>query len=210
MRKVFFSTALLGLNRKSRFMSDDFDLEGKEYSFPITYLVNSAVEKDDEVEVVTIVEHSSNANGKSNQAEDNYKILQQEIQQIADEKGAKLNFTVVDTNSKFDSINVNRLFKKLALMIQENDTLYIDITFGMKPYTMSMFNALCYAVKASENVSVDAVIYSLHYNGDKAKQEDGVSYLYDVSGMFYMNSLISNISGDKQSMDRALNMLISD
>lgn len=207
MRKVFISVALLGELKPTTYVSEDYCVEGKNFNFPITYLIDDAVEHGDEVEVITVVEQSE---GDKHLAKDNYAVLQEEVKQVVADRNVKLNFTEVATYSKFDSLTFNHFFKDIALLVKSQDIIYMDITFGMKPYNLSMFIAVSYAAQVAEQVLIENVIYAMKYNGTDVAKDVNTSKLYDLTGLFYLNRFANNAIGNKESMDKMLTMLISD
>lgn len=223
MRKVFLSVMLLGKidhNDPTYYKSEDFSLSDKNYNFPLTYIIedNVSEQEKDEIVIVTAVQHSKD--GKVNNAETNYPLYQQEVSAILDSKQAKYKFIEIPLTDEFDALTFNRFFKQVAELIEDNDQLYADITFGMKPYSMSMFIAIAYAAKAARNVDVDTIIYAQKFSGrgipgkrtpEQIASDPVISKIYDLTGLFYLNSMASNaVPGQKHGLDQLLSFIIDE
>ena len=208
MRKVFLSMMLLQPAKETKYLSDDFDLGEEKYLFPLTYMVANNLEENDEVLLVTGVEAG---NGSVHTSVDNYNKFKAEVNEIAAAKHAKIKFVELDTKKDFDGVTFNTFFKNVAEQIQEGDTLFADITFGMKPYSFSMFIALAYVVKACKNVNLDTMIYAQKYTGSKMAKDTNESMIYDLTGLFYLNQIAKQAeNGDRTALDSVLNFIIKE
>ena len=141
-----------------------------------------------------------------------------EVEKIFQERNVNFKFEEIPLTTEFDSLTFNRFFKQVAVLINDNDQLFVDVTFGMKPYSISLFVAVAYAEKAARNVDVDTVIYAQKYSGfsraktaeEKAK-DPSKSRIYDITGLFYLNAIAGNAKpGQKHKLDKALDLLIND
>ena len=202
MRKVFLWSIILGRYEQTKYISDDFDLPVKDYGFSMSYCLDMNVEQGDSVIVITAITEGS-------LAQENYRNFTAEAQAILMEKQAKYEFITVTQTERFEGHTINSFFKDIAELIQDEDKIYADITFGIKPYTFSMFIAMAYAVRAAKNVSVETVIYALKYSGKNEKEQN--SKICDLTSLFYLNEIAGQMrSGDKPAADRMLNFLISE
>lgn len=219
MRKVFLSVMLLApLNRQdpTYYTSDDFDLGDVHYDFPLSYIFAQNIEADDKICFITAVEQSEQ--GKTNNAMVNYQLFVEEIKSIAADKQIELDFIEIPLTKDFDSLTFNKFFKQVADLIHDDDQLFSDITFGMKPYSFSMFIALAYAAKAAKNVDVDTVIYSQKYTGfsrnktpEELKTNPSKARIYDLTGLFYLNAIAGSAKpGQKENLDKVLGLIIND
>ena len=219
MRKVFLSTMLLSEMKPedpTYYTSDDFILSENRYDFPLTYVIDNKVEPNDEVVIITAVQQDSN--GRINNATVNYKKYKQEVEKILLERNTGFNSEEIPLTEEFNSLTFNKFFKQVSQLIDDNDQLFVDVTFGMKPYSISMFVAVAYAEKAARNVDVDTIIYAQKYSGfsraktaeEKAK-DPSKSRIYDITGLFYLNAIAGNARpGQKNKLDKALGLLIND
>lgn len=219
MRKVFLSTMLLAPLRPedpTYYTSDDFELSENRYDFPMTYLIDDKVKANDEIVIITAIQQDSGNN--VNNATVNYKKYKAEVEKILQERNVNFKFEEIMLTENFDSLTFNKFFKQVAVLINDNDQLFVDVTFGMKPYCISLFVAVAYAEKAARNVDVDTVIYAQKYSGfsraktaeEKAK-DPSKSRIYDITGLFYLNAIAGNAKpGQKHKLDKALDLLIND
>lgn len=206
MRKVFLSNIVLVSLVPTKYFSDDLNLNGKNYKFPLSYLINSEVKAKDEVVIITGVEKS--INGK-NRAEEYYALYKNEIEEILKERDVNIKFIEIWQKNKFDSLTFNEFFKEIADNIHDDDILYADITFGMKPYTISLFVALSYITKAAVNVDLDTIIYAGRYNGTDEIKDINCSQIYDLTGLFYLNALSGRaVQGQREELDNLLKFII--
>lgn len=203
MRKVFLSTSLISkmdLEKPTKYISDDFDLGEKEYNFPLSYLIANNVQEGDEVVVITAVTQTENPM-------ENYALYKQEVLDIVKNRQINIEFIEIKQEKDFDSLTFSHFFKEVADLIKDNDLLFVDISFGMKCYSISMFIALAYATKAGTNIDIDTLIYAQRFSGNK---DDGfISKIYDLTGLFSLNTLASNAKpGQKQGLDDLLDFII--
>ena len=208
MRKVFMSIMLLGEFRPTKYISEDFVLKDANYDFPLSYLINNEVEEGDTVEIITAVEHGE---GNTQTAADNYAVYVQEVKDILADRKIDLHFTEVETSKDFEDKTFTKFFKRIANLLQEEDEIYADFTFGMKAYSLSMFIALAYAVKAAVNIELRCLLYAQKYTGTDAADTKETSELCDITSLFYLDAIAGNAkSGQKQALDEVMDMIIKE
>lgn len=208
MRKVFMSIMLLGEFRPTKYISEDFVLKDANYDFPLSYLINNEVEEGDTVEIITAVEHGE---GDTQTAVDNYAVYVQELKDILADRKIDLHFTEVESSKDFEDKTFTKFFKRIANLLQEEDEIYADFTFGMKAYSLSMFIALAYAVKAAVNIELRCLLYAQKYTGTDAADTKETSELCDITSLFYLDAIAGNAkSGQKQALDEVMDMIIKE
>ncbi|MDO4922195.1 MAG: TM1812 family CRISPR-associated protein [Phascolarctobacterium sp.] len=208
MRKVFVSVMLLGKLNPTDYVSEDFELSTQHFDFPLSYIINNEVQEGDEVEIITAVEHGS---GSVQQASDNYAKFHEEVNTLLSQRQAKVHFEEIAINKEFEAETFTKFFKEITLLVRDNDLIYTDVTFGMKVYTLSMFIALAYAVKAAVGAEMRCVLYSQKYTGTDAALDKNTSKLCDVTSLFYLNAIAGNAkSGQKQDLDKLFDIIISE
>lgn len=205
MRKIFLSTSLIQeINRDNptQYVSDDFKLAEAKYLFPVSYIIDNQLEDNDKIVVITGVVQTK-------RPKENYELYKQEIRQLVAKKAihVDLEFIEIKQAVDFDSLTFNKFFKDIITLIQDDDLIFTDITFGMKCYSLSMFIALAYVTKAGKNINVDTIIYAQKYTGKK--NEENISKIYDITGLFSLNTLASNAqAGQKEDLDSLLDFII--
>lgn len=206
MRKVFMSIMLLGDIKQTNYISDDFVLSEEHFDFPLSYLIANEVQAGDEVEIITAVEHGE---GDAQTAVDNYACYVEEVKAILANCSVTPHFTEVVTSKKFEDKTFTKFFKKIAALLHEGDEVYADFTFGMKAYSLSMFIALAYVVKAAENIDLRCLLYAQKYTGTDAAATKNTSELCDITSLFYLDSIAGNArSGQREAMDEVMNLII--
>ena len=204
MRKVFLSNIILSRLSATRYQSDDFALPNKDYEFMLSYFVDMNIEPGDNVAIITCYtdEETSVAN---------YKKFKEEVETILNAKKANGEFIAVKQNVDFDSLTFSAFFKNIAKLFKDEDIIYMDLTYGMKPYSIGLFIAASYAVKSAVNARVESVVYAQKYKGQGDAEATSISKIYDITSLFYLNEIAGNLhAGEKGSADKMLDLLISD
>lgn len=209
MRKVFMSSMLLGKIEPTKYISEDFVInEESAYDFPLSYLIENEVVDGDTVEIITAVEHGE---GDARNSVINYALYVKEVNKILQNRNIELHFTEVETNKKFEDKTFTKFFKRIAGLLQEDDEVYADFTFGMKAYSLSMFIALAYVVKAAENINLRCLLYSQKFTGTDNAENKKTSELCDITSLFYLDAIAGNAkSGQKQALDEVMDMIIKE
>lgn len=209
MRKVFMSSMLLGKIEPTKYISEDFVInEESAYDFPLSYLIENEVVDGDTVEIITAVEHGE---GDAKNSVTNYALYVKEVNRILQNRNIELHFTEVETNKKFEDKTFTKFFKRIAGLLQEEDEVYADFTFGMKAYSLSMFIALAYVVKAAENINLRCLLYSQKFTGTDNAENKKTSELCDITSLFYLDAIAGNAkSGQKQALDEVMDMIIKE
>lgn len=206
MRKVFLNIMILSPIVHTIYTSTDFNLVDEKYELPTSYIIDNSVENGDEILVVTCIEKTATGTGT---AEKNYKLFVNEVESIAQKHNLKVNYEIIPMYSNFDRTTFNYFFKDIALMLHDGDELYFDLTFGMKPYNISMFIAVAYAVKACKNANVACAFYSQKFNGSRGPQGVSESKIYDLTGLMFLADFAANVQpGDKELADIMLKAMM--
>lgn len=206
MRKVFLSIMILSKIRKTEYISDSFHLSDVSYQLPMSYVMDETVNEGEEITVITCVE--KNINGETI-AEKNYEFFKAEVESIAEKHALKVNYDIIPMSSEFGEQTFNYFFKTIAKKLKDGDELYLDLTFGMKPYNISMFIAAAYAVKACTDASIACAFYSQKFTGSREAKEVEISKIYDLTGLIYLTDFAGKVQpGDKELADSMLDMMM--
>ena len=149
--------------------------------FPTMLMIDSSVEKGEEIEIVVIKTKHKNT-------EKNYKAFLSELDEINQEKGFKYKITEIQTSLSETPKKQYKLLEKIVENLSEGDEVYSDITYGAKPTPIVIMMAMNYAYEYLKNTDVRAMIYG-SYN-----HETEETSAYDVSSLFYMNSLMNKVA----------------
>lgn len=212
MRKVFISSVMIQTIKPEDaavFQSRDFDLGDEQHFAPISYLMDMNIEEGDDVLVITGVTDNE-------LPRKNYALLKADMEKILEKHHAKAEFVVADEpdatkeRDKMDALTFSKFFKDIADCLKDGDKIYADMTFGMKCYTIGMFIAMMYAVKACHDVDVEQMVYAQRYSGKKDDPASKpTSDIIDISSLFYISTIVSNAKpGEKKGMDEFLKFMI--
>ncbi len=208
MRKVFISNVIMGDIKPIPYHSREFDLEGKElkYPVPICYLLDANVEAGDEVLIITGLTQTE-------MLLKNYEIIKEKMEEILAEHQAKGTFITVDEpdaeeeREKQDSLTFSEFLKKVSDEIQDGDRLYVDMTYGLRIYTLATFIAINYVQKACRDVRIEAMVYGQAFRGQS--KAPSVVDIVDVTALANINALVSDAKpGQKKELDKFLSFLI--
>lgn len=213
MRKVFISSIIINKidrERPTPYSSRDFDLGNQIHLSPIAYLLDANIDPGDEVAIISGITPSP-------VPRNNYQLIRKDLEDILDSHGVTAEFIEIDepdTKASYDimdSLTFGRFFKEVSANLKDGDRIYADMTFGMKCYTLGIFIAMEYAVKACSDVDVERMIYANYYNGQDTPEgiQPFSSEIVDISSLFYISSIVNNAQpGQKKSMDHFLKFII--
>ena len=222
MRKVFLSSIILSKvpEGAEKYYSEEIEMSKEPKKFFMSHIIDANVQEGDEVVIITNIPGKLKGNkdnvalveARNKLAEENYQAFREEATDILMAHKIKVEETTFVAgvgDYEFSNLACHRFFKFVAQNLKEDDILYVDITFGMKPYTFSMFIAAAYAVNAAENIKVGLVAYAERYNGTDPDMNN-TSIGYDLTSLFYLNEIAANVGkGNKASTDKVLDVLIS-
>lgn len=115
------------------------------------------------------------------------KVLQDELQSIQAEIGFKYEMEILDT-PRCEVIESHLdLFKRLVDSTADGDRVYADITFGTKPIPMIMLMFMSFAYRCRQNTEIEHIVYGAF------NHEENNAALYDVTALFYMNSVVNQL-----------------
>ncbi len=153
-----------------------------ETRFPTMLMIDSSVEKDEKIEIVVVKTEHENT-------EKNYKAFLSELDEIKQKKGFEYKIIDIKTTLSETPEKQYELLEKIVENLSDGDEVYSDITYGAKPTPIVIMMAMNYAYEYLKNTDVKAMIYG-SYN-----HATGKTTAYNVSSLFYMNSLMNKVSG---------------
>ena len=151
-------------------------------SFPILIPMANAAEAGETVRLTTILlpEHPN--------TKVNYARFQEELNEIAANKGFHVELNEIPLAYSETAGDHMKLFEKLMDALNDDELLYVCLTYGSKPIPMVMQTALNFAYRLKKNTSVEAVVYG------QMNFASGQMVLYEVSPLFYLNSVVNTVS----------------
>ncbi len=205
MRKVFISNVIMNQITDIPYQSRDFDLKDKAFPVPVCYLLDANIEPGDEVLIITGLTQTE-------KLLKNYEIIKGKMEEILSEHQAKGTFLTVDEpdaedREKQDSLTFSGFLKQISDAIQDGDRLYVDMSYGLRIYTLATFIAMNYVLKACRDVRLEAMVYGQAYRGQN--NAPSVVDIVDVTALAHINALVSDAKpGQKKELDKFLSFLI--
>lgn len=206
MRKVFISNVIMGKLDDIPYQSRDFDLGGKAFPVPICYLLDANIEPGDEVLIITGLTQTELLLR-------NYEVIKGKMEEILAAHQAKGTFVTVDEpdaeaeREKQDSLTFSGFLKQVSDAIRDGDRLYVDMSYGLRIYTLATFIAINYALKACRDVRIETMVYGQAYRGRSNKPS--VADIVDITALANINALLSDAKpGQKKELDKFLSFLI--
>ncbi len=164
-------------------LDNDFETQ-----FPIIVPMFNSAEKDEEICVTAILTDHEHARV-------NLETFKSSLETLSREKGFRYTLETVNAEYSESSDKHMKLFEDLISSFKTGDRITADVTYGNKPTPMVILMALNYAYQFCENTVVDMVVYG---EKDFSKpREDTSGFIYDVSSLFYMNSIMTRMSSSK-------------
>ena len=175
--------------------------------FPINALMANQLQKNDELTVI-ILKFNDDINPTSeNNFQANYQIFQNEMNKINETIGAKIEYKIIET----DFVETNDVFAERFLnifnILEQDCTIYTDITFGPKTATLLIMNLLSFAENFYD-ADIEAIIYgktSFIATGVQTETTAKGGKVLDVSSLYFLNNFTDAIHA--QSPQDAIQVL---
>ena len=196
--KIVFSTIPMQVVDPVFYKSTEnkvIEYEG-EVRFPINGLLAKTLKKDDEVKVVRIITDGTTS-------DENAKLQKEELDKINEKIGAKITYTEVRESFKETSDIVQSRFRQIVGTFEDDCEIYADMTYGPKTLTPVLFYALGFAEKFFD-ADIKNIVYGKAVFDKEKKAIPGASELFDVTSLYYLNSLtnVMNAPDGKTALAR--------
>lgn len=149
----------------------------KEHSFPIIPVINGYADNGEEIMLITIITENNNA-------KTNYVTMKNAVDELAQEKNLKIRYVEISTP---DDSNVEvqlGLFANLIDLINDNDTLYCDISYGTKVMNQLLTTGINYCYKVRRDLMIGCMAYGeMDHLTKKMK-------IYDITSLIYLDGII--------------------
>ena len=175
--------------------------------FPINALIANQLQENDQLTVIILKfnDDMNPTNEKNFQA--NYQIFQNEMNKINETIGAKIEYKIIET----DFVETNDVFAERFLnifnILEQDCTIYTDITFGPKTATLLIMNLLSFAENFYD-ADIEAIIYgktSFIATGVQTETAARGGKVLDVSSLYFLNNFTDAIHA--QSPQDAIQVL---
>lgn len=149
----------------------------KEHSFSIIPVINGYADNGEEIMLITIITENNNA-------KTNYVTMKNAVDELAQEKNLKIRYVEISTP---DDSNVEvqlGLFANLIDLINDNDTLYCDISYGTKVMNQLLTTGINYCYKVRRDLMIGCMAYGeMDHLTKKMK-------IYDITSLIYLDGII--------------------
>ena len=185
------------------YSSDDLSLpvSEKPYRYPINSLLSQTVNGEDELKILLLIKKDGNSFYEKNAAD--YK---QEMEEICESTGVKVQFISIDTAFSQEKENHEQLIGRLIDEIDTSAHIMADMTYGPKDLPIVIFSALNFAEKFLK-CEIDNIVY-----GQAAFKNDKVvgSVICDMIPLYCLSSVTNTIKcDDPQKARQMLKSLLS-
>lgn len=187
MRKVFLTSMAMQPVKKYKYESMCYP-DSLPTAYPITISIENNCNSGDEILLLTIVAHGENRNT----AEENYSEYCSQVRELLKDMDVKMEFAEIPVSAKLTADSHRELYKKITGYLRAGDEIYADITYGFKYNSIVVFTALNYAYQSLDDADIKEICYGNLFTGNKELKPE----YYDITSLFYMNSLISHAGTD--------------
>ena len=194
--KKFFS--VMTLQKEGRLDSYKYKAVGSErlsvdscISFPILAAINGYVAPGEDFALVTLV--TDTEDGRRN-----YVLFREQVTALCEKRGFNLPEFRTVTAPNEDGVSVQlSLFQKLIDQTEDEDDLYVCITYGTKPMSQTLLMAVKYSYTIKKNTSIGCVVYG---RVDRSgPQEAWYGEVYDMTALLRMEEIVNKLAASGTS-----------
>ena len=166
----------------------DFLENDRSFTHPILVPMKNLAEKGEKTRISVIL-----TNDPGGFCKHNYELFMKDLNQLRDEIGfdyGEINEIYVDyAESTAKHLDC---FEKIIESINSDELITADVTYGNKPTAIAIQLALTFSYLYRENIAIKAMIY-----GEVDHSNKKIGSVFDVSALFYMNSLMARMTSVK-------------
>ena len=157
-------------------------------SFPILTAVNGFVKDGEDFEILAVVADS--------EAEElNFRELCNQVNELFGKNKGEIKIAKIVIKSGQGLSEQVETFQKLIDEVEDDDELFVCMTFGTKPQSQVMMMAAQYAYRVKNNVSVQCVLYG---EIDRSQGvQNPVARVYDMTGLVQLDEAV-RILGERK------------
>ena len=207
-KKKFFSTLSLtspSRHKPLRYAFDDSCSEmgyhekvgtTRQYRNPIIPFIRYSAEKDELINLYLIVCIGDSQDGRMVLSDDEEwdveklvdlqkKKYIEEVEEAKKDIGFEYELEIIYVEGTKNNSHL-KLIKDIVSNVEDNDTVFMDITYGIRTIIISQFLSLTYCYKVRQGTSVGALSYGQKYGSHKPR-------IYNLSEFFLFNQTINNL-----------------
>ena len=190
---ISLNRSLSAINYRNIEGADYLDND-REFTNPVLVPLKNLSEKGEKICITAIVTNDKDGNCKRN-----LEIFKDEVERLREEKGFEYDeieeISVDYAESTAKHLN---LFETMIEHIHDGDEIVADITYGNKPTPIAIQLALSFAYHYKENTVIKALTYGeVDHNEKNSDGKPYLGYIFDVSALFYMNSIMAEMTSVK-------------
>lgn len=202
MKKIFIS--IIALQRKGQLHKGIYKTDNslrtypEKNSFPILTSMYNNIEKDDSVEIISVIMNED--------SEANYSTFLEEFETLKKNLGFpfKVQHKIIRTSTEETQECNVKFFENIIQSYSQNAKIYMDTSYGQKPKSTALFSSLLYAEKA-KGCSIESVVYG----GRDFSTAEGMS-ISDITFMYTMNSIIATaLENGNEDIKGIIDLLMS-
>ena len=159
-----------------------------ELFFPIVASMYANAEKGEKIKVLAVHDKRINDPDYKEIIEGNKKKLTENIEKIKLVKGFEYEIEYLEISDVQTSQNHLKTFLSLMKKTEDDDVLYLDISYGNKPTPIVEILALQGAYSLKSNVMMGGIYY-----GEKLFNKDDF-YIYDITPLFNMSRMVERLA----------------
>lgn len=167
-------------------VDDNKSIEYEEkVTFPMNGVLAKTLQKDDDVKIIKII-----TQGKMEHVlRENAEILEKELNELNKGIGAKISYEEIVTPFEETSQTIEKRFRQFLDVLEDGCEIMYDMTFGPKTLTPVLFYVLEFAERFF-NADIKGIYYTkIEFDGNIPI--DGTGKIFDMTSLFYLNSLTS-------------------
>ena len=170
--------------------------------FPILTAVNGYVRPGEDFRLIGVM--TDTEDGRYNR-----ELLQAELAQLCAEKGLVCSRGVETVPVPVDervSAHV-ATFQKLIDLVEDDDELFLCMTYGTKPLSTAVQMAVQYAYRVKRNASISCIVYGLIDRSGETPDP----FVYDMTALVQMDEIVRvlanrGVKDPKTTIDRILSL----
>lgn len=196
-KKQFFATISMLLPQQLKEL--DYKAEfRKDYSFmptssPAIAMIEMYLEPGDEYEIITVRTDDDNDRTKLN-----YDEFKADLVKLGEKKGMDISITkeIIIPHNESREKHIG-FFKELCDSYQPLSDVYMDVTFGSKVTSISLFASLVYAENAMRCNIGDIIYGKFAYGNGNGGELFSIRCLYELKELIHSASLMGNVDVDE-------------
>ena len=190
---ISLNRSLSAINYRNIEGADYLDND-REFTNPVLVPLKNLSEKGEKICITAIVTNDKDGNCKHN-----LEIFKDEVERLREEIGFEYDgieeISIDYAESTAKHLN---LFETMIEHIHDGDEIVADITYGNKPTPIAIQLALSFAYHYKENTVIKALTYGeVDHNEKNSDGKPYLGYIFDVSALFYMNSIMAEMTSVK-------------